>query len=116
MRWLTVLFLLAGCGGGDGLDDAGMAMECAQFEQQLRDIVTANRACPVDSDCHWLADGCLGECATFVNSAGADAARAVVAQASAARCNAGCECLALKPACNRGACGPWMPSHGDGGI
>jgi hypothetical protein len=117
MRLLTVLFLVAGCGGGDGAGDAGAgSMECAQLQQQLAGIASANRTCQADSDCHWLADGCLGECATFVNSDGLDAAHAVIAEAAAAGCNSGCQCLALKPACNRGACGPWMPSHGDGGI
>lgn len=115
MRWLTVMVLLAGCGAGEGGGDAGVSMQCAQLGQELAGLVGAHRSCQVDSDCRWVADGCLGMCASFVNSDGAAAARAVIAEASAAGCNAGCECLALRPACNRGACGAWMPT-GDGGI
>ncbi len=116
--WITIWLLaaVAGCGdGGDGGGDAGVSVECQQLASQLAIIAAGNRTCQVDSDCRWVADGCLGECATFINSAGLDAANAVIAQATADACAPGCICMALKPACNRGVCGLAMP-RSDGGM
>jgi hypothetical protein len=110
------VILVAACGGGGGGGGGGSGgagggggaadlAACASFASDLNAILRAHQSCAVDSDCHWLADGCLNLCNSFVNSDGADAARSVVDQATAAGCNAGCECLAQLPACNAGICG-----------
>ena len=90
-----------GAGGGGGGDPA----ECTQLASQLLGIERAHQSCTVDSECHWVADGCLNLCNTFVNSDGAAAALEVVQAAAAAGCNAGCYCSAQLPACNNGVCG-----------
>ncbi|MGZ3443549.1 MAG: hypothetical protein ACXVDD_28700 [Polyangia bacterium] len=115
MRWLMLgVICLAACGGDGGGGSGGAgggggggadATECAQLSSQLAGIVRAHQTCTVDSDCHWVADGCLGLCNTFVNSDGAAAALDVVQSAAAAGCNAGCYCNAQLPACNGGICG-----------
>ena len=114
---LAVLALLVGCGGGtpsssdlaaspsDLAPSSDLAAECAGLRSQFDAVVAANRACSVDSDCTWIADGCFDPplCYTFVNQAGAAAAADLVAKGQAA-----CQCvtcMALQAACNNGTCG-----------
>ena len=105
---MALAVVAAGCGGMDGGGGGGAggdAAECATYASQLSAVARSHASCTTDSDCHWLADGCLGMCATFVNSDGLQEAHDIIAAAAAANCNAGCECSAQQPRCNAGTCG-----------
>jgi hypothetical protein len=109
---LFAILLLCGCGGSDTTTDPTPdPATCSDFSLRLQQVAAANRTCQVDSDCHWVADGCLGMCNTYVNSDGSAAAREIVEEATAAHCNEGCLCSALPPACNNGVCGVRMPNR-----
>jgi len=107
---IAIVALLVGCGGGSPQGaNADLAPQpvasCSDLRAQFDAVVAANHACSVDSDCAWIADGCFDSpfCDTFVNQAGAKAARDLVAQGqSACQC---VTCLAQQAACNQGTCG-----------
>jgi hypothetical protein len=119
MRTIVAMVIgiaLAGCTGDSGTSDASVneTVECRDLAAELASVVAVHRSCSVDADCHWVADGCLQMCATFVDGDGVAAAQSIIAQASAAQCNAGCQCLAQKAVCDRGVCGPFR-AEADGG-
>jgi hypothetical protein len=106
MRALTLFALLvAGCGAAD----MPTTVSCNDLAAELAMTAKENARCIDDAQCRFIDDACLDGCALFANADGLAAAQPIIAEAEGARCNAGCSCLALRPACRDGRCVAWTP-------